>query len=139
MAKDVKERETSVKPRLVDELSEDLDVAVREFLERHPSTSTRRVRQAVHRMERGFHGGRARLVVAFLAMLVACAVGVVLGLSIGKGRSETKPDAKKSVSSESGGPWAEGDAMHRVLPSGSQGPKQSQEEALRAPFQSSGR
>jgi hypothetical protein len=71
------------KPRLVNELTEDLDVAIREFLERHPSTSTRRVRQAIQRVERGLHGGGTRRVAALVAMLVAFALGVVLGLSVG--------------------------------------------------------
>ncbi len=73
----------SGKPRLVNELTEDLDVAIREFLERHPSTSTGRVRQAIRRVERGLHGGRIRRVAAVVAMLVAFAMGVALGLAVG--------------------------------------------------------
>lgn len=79
MAEEAQEMTPSGEPRLVDELSEDLDVAIREFLERHPSTSTRQVRRAILRMERGLHGSRTRRVAALFAMLVVFGVGVVLG------------------------------------------------------------
>jgi hypothetical protein len=83
VAEEAKEMAPSGKPRLVTELSEDLDVAIREFLERHPSTGARRVRQAIHRVERGLPGGRTRRVAALFAMLAAFGVGVVLGLLVG--------------------------------------------------------
>jgi len=83
MAEDAKDPAPPGKPRLVDELSEDLDVAIREFLERHPCTSARRIRQAIRLLERGTLGGRTRRVAASLALLAAFGLGVVLGLLVG--------------------------------------------------------
>jgi hypothetical protein len=64
----------------VEELSEDLDVAIGEFLERHPRTSPRRIRQAIQLVERRADGGLVRRVAPGLALLAALVVGVVLGL-----------------------------------------------------------
>ena len=84
-----REAEDLAPPRqasLVDELHEDLDVAIREFLERHPSTSNSRVRKAIRLVERGLPGGRARgegAIIALFALLTAFGVGVVLGFLVG--------------------------------------------------------
>lgn len=83
MPREAKDPAPSGRPRLVDELNEDLDVAIREFSDRHPSTSARRVRQALRLVERGLPGRRTRRVAAFFAMLAAFGVGVVLGLLVG--------------------------------------------------------
>lgn len=71
---------------LVAELSEDLDVAVREFLERHPGTSACRVRQAIRHLERGQPGGRTRRLAALFAVLAVFAAGLVLGMLVGQGK-----------------------------------------------------
>lgn len=73
----------SRRPRLVDELSEDLDVAIREFLERNPRASARRIRQAIRLVERRTDGGPLRRVAAALVVLAAFAIGVALGLLLG--------------------------------------------------------
>jgi len=70
-------------PSLVEDLHEDLDVAIREFLDRHPCAGTRRVRQAIRIVERGLPGGRVRRLAALLAQLAVFVAGLVLGLSVG--------------------------------------------------------
>ena len=67
---------------LVAELSEDLDVAIREFLERNPGTSPQRIRSAMRRVERRTVGGRLRGAAA-LACLAAFVVGMTIGLMLG--------------------------------------------------------
>lgn len=68
---------------LVDELSEDLDVAIREFLDRHPGTSPHRIHKALEMMERRTGSGRIRRLVPLLALLAAFTVGLTLGLLLG--------------------------------------------------------
>jgi len=67
----------------VDELCEDIDVAIREFLERYPQTDRRRIRQAIRRVERSADGGSMRWLAAVLSLLAAVAVGLALGLALG--------------------------------------------------------
>jgi hypothetical protein len=83
MAEETKDRSRRGRPRLVDDLHEDLDVAIREFLERHPSTGARRIHQGIRLAERGLPGGRTRRVAALLALLAAFGAGVALGLLVG--------------------------------------------------------
>lgn len=68
--------------REVEELREDLDVAIQEFLERHPQTSPRRIREAMRLAERSACS-RDRRMVFGLALLAAFVVGVALGLGLG--------------------------------------------------------
>jgi len=69
--------------RLVDELAEDIDVAIREFLERYPGTSPSGVRQAIRLVERRTYGGRVRPARRALAILALLGSGVILGLLLG--------------------------------------------------------
>lgn len=71
---------------LVAELSEDLDVAIREFLERHPGTSACRIRQAIRLLERDQPGGGTRRLAVLFAVSAVFAVGLVLGMLVGQGR-----------------------------------------------------
>ncbi len=66
----------------VDELREDLDVAIEEFLERHPRTSPRRVRTALRKTERSAGGSRDGRLARALALLAAFAVGLGLGVML---------------------------------------------------------
>jgi ribosomal 50S subunit-associated protein YjgA (DUF615 family) len=83
MAATEKEATPAGAPSLVDELSEDLDVAIREFLERNPETSRRRIRQAIRAMEQRERGGPFRRLHPALALLAVFTVGVTLGLMLG--------------------------------------------------------
>lgn len=69
--------------RQVDELSEDLEVAIREFLERNPDTSSRSIRQALSRVEWCADNETMRRAARVLALLAAFAVGLSLGLAFG--------------------------------------------------------
>jgi len=69
--------------QLVDELSEDLDVAVREFLERHPGTSPNRIRTAMRLAERRTRGGRLQRVAPVLALITAFVIGLMFGFVLG--------------------------------------------------------
>lgn len=65
----------------VEELSEDIDVAIREFLERHPHTRARQIQRAMLVAGRGACGPdrRARRALALvLAFLVGAGFGAVL-------------------------------------------------------------
>lgn len=73
----------SVRATVVDELSEDLDVAIREFLERHPHTSRRRIRQAIRLVERQAIAGPLHRVTPAVALLAAFAAGMAFGLTLG--------------------------------------------------------
>ena len=68
--------------RLVDELAEDLVVAIREFSERHPDTEPRRIRRALRLVERGMQGRRLRHLGSAVALLVALLSGVAVGLAL---------------------------------------------------------
>ena len=67
--------------RLVDELDEDLVVAIREFTERHPAAEPSEVRRALRMVERRTDGWRPRLGWV-LALLGAFGSGVGLGLML---------------------------------------------------------
>ena len=67
----------------VKELGEDLDIAIREFLERHPRTRDRRIRQALRLAERNVGGKWERRFVGALALLAAFLVGAGLGVVFG--------------------------------------------------------
>jgi hypothetical protein len=68
---------------LVDELSEDLDVAIREFLERNPRTGSPAIRKAIRLAGRRADGGALRRAAPFFAVLAALVLGFVLGLWLG--------------------------------------------------------
>jgi hypothetical protein len=64
----------------IDELSEDIDVAIREFLERHPRTNPEQIRRAMRVVEGEAceADGRARWVLALaLAFLLGVGFGAV--------------------------------------------------------------
>jgi hypothetical protein len=62
----------------VDELSEDIDVAIREFLERHPRTNPEQIRRAMRVVGRDACGADRRTRRAF-ALAMAFLLGVGLG------------------------------------------------------------
>jgi len=64
----------------VEELGEDLVVAIREFSERHPGTEPREIRQALHLVASQTPGGRPRFG-SPLTTLVAFGAGLVVGLT----------------------------------------------------------
>lgn len=68
---------------VVDELSEDLDVAIREFLERYPGTSPQRIRTAMRLAERRNDGGRFGRAAPAIALIAVFVVGIALGLMLG--------------------------------------------------------
>jgi hypothetical protein len=65
----------------VDELSEDIDVAILEFVERHPDTGPRRIRQAMRLLER--RSDNRRRVASALSLLGAFVGGMSLALVLG--------------------------------------------------------
>ena len=64
----------------VDELREDLDVAIQEYLERHPNTPARHIRQALRLTERSAVGARDPRTILGLVLLTAFVGGLALGL-----------------------------------------------------------
>jgi len=62
----------------IEELSEDIDVAIWEFLERHPRTNPQQIRRAV-RCARRDACGADRRVTRVLALVIAFLLGLGLG------------------------------------------------------------
>ncbi len=62
----------------IEELSEDIDVAIREFLERHPHTNPQQIRRAVQCVGRDACGADRRAP-RVLALVIALLLGVGLG------------------------------------------------------------
>jgi len=67
---------------LADELCEDLDVAIREFLERNPYTSSSAIRMALRLAEQRA-GGRIRRVAPGLTALAVFVIGFAIGSWLG--------------------------------------------------------
>lgn len=65
----------------IEELSEDIDVAIREFLERHPRTSSRQIRAAA-RVAGGHVRGPDRLVERVLTGVIAFLLGIAVGAMV---------------------------------------------------------
>jgi hypothetical protein len=65
----------------IEELSEDIDVAIREFLERHPHTNPHQIRRAMLVVGRDACGA-GRRAPRVLGLVIAFLLGVGLGAAI---------------------------------------------------------